>query len=177
MENKLYELLQATAMEKFASEEEREAFLEGFGKEVQASQLDLFGNAVGGVLKNPETWGKPLAGLAVGLAGVGIARAISSAGGAVSTMQLRAKYDTALSQVMASNKVVRSYDPAKAKRYADTIFQFSPHVAADPNLLSSILANAILGEGIDPITIKTLVDLEGRYRDNTSQKPLMGFKV
>lgn len=76
---------------------------------------------------------------------------------------LSGKFQQALEKVKASNILIQSADPAKVESYAATIFKFAPHIAADPNLLSAVLANAIHGEGIDPMTIKTLQEMEERY--------------
>lgn len=81
---------------------------------------------------------------------------------------LRDKFQAALKKVMTSNVIVQSADPGKVMSYAATVFQYAPHIAVDPNLLSAILANAVHGEGIDPMTIKTLQEMEERYnRGNT----------
>jgi hypothetical protein len=57
-------------------------------------------------------------------------------------------------------------DRGRVKGYADTVFRFAPNVASDVNLLTSILANAVHGESIDPMTIKTLTELENRFTSN-----------
>ena len=118
-----------------------------------------------------------LVGLGVGLAGPGIVKGLSVFSTNMDHAKLRNKFNMALAQVMANNKVVKGAQPEKAKEYAETIFKFAPNVASDPNLLSSILANAVLGEGVDPMTIKNLVDLEGRYKDNISYGALPAFRT
>lgn len=161
--------LNKIALEKFASEEEREAFLEGFMKEASIGRI--MAEAL-----SRKSIAKPIGALAVGLGGAALAYGIHSAKSIASNGLLRSKFENSLTQVMNGNKVVRGADPVKAKQYADTIFDFAPHVASDPNLLSSILANAVQGEGVDVMTIKTLTELEGRYRDNNAQKPFLGIK-
>lgn len=176
----MIEFLNKIAEERFSTQEERDAFLEGFHKEASLGLAGGAGNLAGYVssaLQNPNI-GRPLGALAVGLLGVGLAKGITSTSSGVSTLVLRTKFSTALSQVMSSNKIVRNADPEKVKSYAETIFKFAPHVAADANLLAFTLANIVQGEsGIDMATIKSLTDLEGRYQDNTSSSPLMGIKV
>lgn len=158
------------AMEKFASTEEVDAFMEGFEKQAFfGSDMIIRG------LTNPNIQ-KPLGALAVGLAGAAIVKGISSGSSAVADRQLRGKFDMALAQVMSGNKIVRGAKPERTKDYAETIYHFAPHVAADANLLGSILANAVLGESIDPQTIKTLVELEGRYNDNHRTTPLPSLR-
>lgn len=157
------------AMEKFASTEEVDAFMEGFEKEATLSS----------VLQTMATSGefrKAGIGLGVGLLGAAIVKGISSGSSAIADRQLRGRFDMALAQVMSGNKIVRGAKPERTKDYAETIFRFAPHVASDPNLLGSILANAVLGESIDPQTIKTLVELEGRYTDNHRTTPLPGIR-
>jgi|GEM_PF-4500143 len=113
--------------------------------------------------------GAAKAGLALGaLALVAGARGIINSYG---NSELKFKFQTALKKVMTSNVIIQSADPVKVQSYAATIFQFAPHIATDPNLLSAILANAVHGEGIDPMTIKTLQEMEERY--NKSNTPLV----
>lgn len=77
----------------------------------------------------------------------------------------------ALHQAIANSHVLREHDNKKVLKYADTIYRFAPMVAVDPNLLQSVLTNAVLGDGIDLMTIKSLTDLQGRYRENGAMNP------
>lgn len=175
----LIELIEKEASEHYKTEGEKEAFLEGFYKEAFVG-LPQLGSTIARYSKvtlRPTTMGRPLAALGVGLAGAAIVKGINSATAITSNLLTRNKFEAALSQVMQNNRVVRGADPVKAKNYAETIFSFAPHVASDANLLSSILANAVHGEGIDPMTIKTLVDLEGRYTDNNESRPFTGIRT
>lgn len=150
------------AMEKFAGNKvAADAFIAGFCKEAEDSFRTIAAKA--GV------------GLAAGVLGAGLVGAINSYRASSMDSALRQKFERALAQVIANNRVVKGAPVEKAKTYAETIFKFAPNVAADANLLSSILANAVLGEGIDQMTIKNLVDLEGRYRDNTGFRPIPSF--
>jgi hypothetical protein len=76
-----------------------------------------------------------------------------------------------LHQAINSSHILQSAPRAKVENYANTIYQFAPMVATDPNLLQSVLTNAVHGDGVDIMTIKSLTDLEGRWKDNTSFSP------
>jgi hypothetical protein len=167
--------IRALAMEKLASEAEVDAFMAGF----ESAALEKAGSFMDVVTSRPFVDGATKAGFGLGasLLGAGIVRGISTASRHSRDNQLRAKFDMALAQVMATNKIVKGARPEKARQYAETMFTFAPHVASDANLLGSILSNAVLGESIDPQTIKTLVDLEGRYVDNNKITPLVGIKA
>lgn len=175
----MLEQIRNIAMEKLASEEEVNAFMEGFEKQaflgitpaMGARMSSEFSRAVG------TGAGKAALGLGTALLGAAIVKGVNSGSSAAANYSLRNKFEMSLAQVMANNRVVKGARPEKAKEYAETIFKFAPHVASDPNLLSSILANAVQGEGVDPMTIKTLVDLEGRYVDNGRPTPLVGIKA
>jgi uncharacterized membrane protein len=177
----MLEKIRSLAMEKLASEEEVNAFMEGFNKVASLSGIYnsfnvMHGSGVGSnILK--DNAGRAVVGLGAALVGAAIYKGITSSSAAVENYGLRNKFDMALAQVMSTNRVVKGAKPEKAKESAETLFRFAPHVASDPNLLSSILANAVLGEGIDPMTIKNLVDLEGRYRENNSSKQFPGIKI
>jgi hypothetical protein len=172
----MLERIKELAMEKFATEAEVDAFMEGFAK--QASEDPLWKTAGLESLLSNSNIARPLGSLAVGLAGIGIAKGIHSAYSATSEAMLHSKFESSLAQVMSQNRIVRGADPVKVKQYAETVFKFAPHVAADPNLLSFTLANIVQGDsGIDLVTIKNLTDLEGRYKDNNTRAPLVGIKV
>ena len=142
-------------LEKFAGDEEMaEAFVEGFVKE--AFDLASFNEGVGGSI------GKAVGGTMMGMAIAGFGKAMQN----VQSGALHNQFMTALEHAVSMNPVLKQADREKVVRYADTIWKFAPHVSTDANLLSSILANAIHGDGIDPMTIRTLTDLEGRYTQN-----------
>lgn len=150
----MLEKVKQYAMEKYAGDETlANEFVEGFQKE--AAEAGLLNSAIGAV-------GKGIGGLAVGLGIHGLNQAFAGAERA----GLHTQFLGALAKAIAGNRILREAEKQKVEQYAETIFKFAPHVACDPNLLSSILANAIHGEGIDPMTIKTLGDLEGRFIEN-----------
>lgn len=156
----MLELLHKCAMEHCGGDEALAGhFLNGFLKEAGGDaythwfQKGLF-----------EALGKGLSGIGVGLGIHGLSMAASS----VANASLHTNFLQALEKAISMNPVLKGADKQKTAQYAETVFKFAPHVATDPNLLSSILANAIHGEGIDPMTIKTLGDLEARYVENKS---------
>jgi hypothetical protein len=113
-----------------------------------------------------QTAGKVFAG---GVAGLGMAGILGMAK-VVSDHALHNNYLKALNEAIQTNRVLKGAEKHKVLNFGNTIFKFAPHVATDPNMLSSILANAIHGDGIDPMTIRTLTDLESRYQDLGSDK-------
>lgn len=133
----------------------------GAGAGAVSGGSKLVGNFQKGLM---EAFGKGAAGLGIGLGVHGISTAARS----INDASLHTKFLSALEKAMSSNVVLKDADKQKVAQYAETVFKFAPHVATDSNLLSSILANAIHGEGIDPMTIKTLGDLEARYLENRS---------
>lgn len=153
-------------MEKYAGDEDKAAaFVEGFVKESSSYYGQMAGDAFSGILHSPgfgeglhKALGTGVGALALGFGVHGLSTMLSGA----NTQALKGKFDKAFAEVTAHNPIVQNAEPAKVRSYAETIFKFAPHVACDANLLSSILANAVHGEGIDPMTIRTLADLEGR---------------
>jgi hypothetical protein len=114
-----------------------------------------------------ESAGRAVAG---GIAAVGIA-GIAAIASQFKDKALYRKFLQALNEATQTNRVLKGADKNKLMNFAHTIFKFAPHVATDPNLLSTILSNAIHGESIDPMTVKTLTELENRYRDVTGFDP------
>lgn len=144
---------------KFAGNQEAaHSFVKGFTK--KAGVLDARGITKG----LSEGLGK---GVATTLLGAGLGVAGLAASG-LAQRAMHTKFLQALDQAVTRNPVLREADKDRVVEYGETVFKFAPHVACDVNLLSSILANAVHGEGIDPMTIRTLADLEGRVTDNRS---------
>jgi hypothetical protein len=175
------------AMEKFAGDQEAcEAFIDGFMKEASANDvLKSFLNAhtsagtTQGNVRPPETMGHTIArgvgnsmGQGLGSLAVGLgATAAGSMFNVAKNMALHSKFLQALEQAYKTNRILAQEDREKVLRYAETIFKFAPNIATDANILSSVLANAIHGEGIYPDTIKMLTDIEARYSGNTTFNP------
>ncbi len=171
----MFDKIRKMASEQLSTTAEVDAFMNGFEKAALLGLTpDMINTAGEAAFKGI---GGGVAGLGVALLGAGIVKSVSSGANAVGNYQLRSKFEAALAQVTTNNKIVKGARPEKARDYAETLFKFAPHVASDPNLLSSILANAVLGEGVDPQTIRTLVDLERGYNDNNSNKPFVGLRV
>lgn len=129
--------------------------------------------------RQPDTLGHTIArgigqSFGQGLGNLAVTAGVSSVGSlyrSVNNMALHGKFLQALERAYQGNRILKEADKEKVMQYAETVFKFAPNVATDSNLLSSILANAIHGEGIDPMTIKTLTDLEGKFTDNATFSP------
>lgn len=141
-----------------------DAFVEGFVKEASLSWENLGQDAAGAMTKSI---GGGLGNLAINGIVAGVAGVVGSARNAV----LYRQFTDALKLVMESNRLIRNADRNKVISYANTIYRFAPHVAADSNLLSQILSNAIHGEGVDPSTIETITRLEERHSKDVGFKP------
>lgn len=117
-------------------------------------------------------------------AGLGGAAIAAMAGGAL--LSLRGAISKATTNAMRpafeqSLKIAMSgSDPAseilrekkdKVRAFAETIFNFAPHVASDPNLLKGVLAHVVQGESIDPQTIRSLMELEEKRKNIKTFKP------
>lgn len=89
----------------------------------------------------------------------------------VTDIARHSRFLKALEQVLATSDFLMKQPREKVERYADTIYKFAPMVATDPNLLQSVLTNAVHGDGVDIMMIKTLTDLEGRWKDNGAVAP------
>lgn len=160
----MLEKVKQLGLEKFAGDETlAEEFTNGFVKAALQKQANNFGAGMAVDLASGFSGaiGKGLGATAIGLALGGLSGAMKN----IHSGALHTQYMNALQKAIASNPVLRGEDKNKVIGYADTIFKFAPNVSSDANLLSSILANAIHGEGIDPMTIKTLTELESRFTD------------
>lgn len=156
----MLEKIKTLALEKCAGNEQKALdFLTGFYDELLEKDAS-FGDMAGSLAKEfAGGIGKGLAGVTLGLGVAGIAAAAKD----ISKGTMHTQFTMALERAISTNPILRQAKKEKVINYAETIFKFAPHVATDANLLSSILANAVHGEGIDPQTIKTLTDLESRY--------------
>ena len=178
--NEILGMVKEAAAGQYTEESTLNAFMEGFEK----SAAGYFKNIVTSkTFQNEFRKGlgsnvaKVGLGLGASLLGAAIVKGVNTVSSKMDSSQLRAQFEQALQQVSQNNRVVRGSKPERVRDYAETIFKFAPHVAADQNLLSSILANAVLGEGIDPQTIKVLTELESRYNDSRSSSPLAGIRT
>lgn len=161
MTQSIYDQLHDLALEKCAGDEaQAEAFKNAFLKQA------FLGNFGGEVLKGAGGMlGKGVAGLGVGLGIYGLSSAISS----MADSGLHAKFEAALKQVLASNEILRHAErehPGRIQSFANTLQKFGPHLVCDPNILSHLLINSVMGDSVDVATIKTVSELENRYTDN-----------
>lgn len=154
------------ALEKCAGDEKlAESFLEGFYDEIMTKQAAPGFGPVESLSKGfMENVGRGMAGLTMGIGVTSIASAVKG----IKNDQLHNEFVNALKTAISTNPILRQAKKEKVVNYAETIFKFAPNVATDPNLLSSVLANAVHGEGVDPLTLKSLSELESRYKDNMS---------
>jgi len=148
-------------LEKYAGDKTAaKDFVVAFIKEASGAEVAKLGwNTVG--RSALQALGGASVGIGVGLGIHGLSSMINAAGNA----GLHAKFKEAFSKAIAMNPVVAEghrSEPAKVDSYAETIFKFAPHVACDANLLSTVLANAVHGENVDPTIIKSIVDLESK---------------
>lgn len=107
--------------------------------------------------------------IGIGVAAAGTLYGVNRlAAGAANTAK-KIQYLNALERVQMTNPVLKSIPIEELRKYGDTLFKFAPNVCTDPNMLSTLLINAVHGEGIDLTTIKTLVDLEDKYAGHNFQ--------
>lgn len=176
------ETLRIRLLEKYAGDETKvEAFLDGFAKEAsellmkQAADTDNDGDRKGRTKTFPQMLTEGFAeSVSKGVGNVVVNGAMLGLGKIVNGLRDMTQYNDFLRAVEKArqlNKVVKNADREKVIRYGETVYKFAPHVACDANMLASILANAIQGDGIDPMTIRTLSELEAKYQDNTAFLP------
>lgn len=116
-----------------------------------------------------EGFSKSLGGAgALALMGAGL-YAVSKIVGKIGNSMDRTSYLEALEKAIKMNPVLKTANRDKLLSYGETIFRYSPSVAKDPNLLSTLLANAVHGDGMDPMTIKHIVELEEKHGRNVNQ--------
>jgi hypothetical protein len=167
------------ALEKYAGDESAATdFVEGFIKQA----ADKRGGEEGSFWdksRKAETAGDTMITsltreIGKGVGGLMIAGGATGAGymfNMVREANLHNKFLQSLERSVQASPILRQAKREKVYNYGETVFKFAPNVACDPNLLTTILANAIQGESIDPMTIKTLTELEGRYKDNRQFTP------
>ena len=117
-------------------------------------------------------------------AGLGGAAIAAMAGGALlglrgalskaTTNAMRPSFEQSLKIAMSgsdpASEILREKKD-KVRAFAETIFNFAPHVASDPNLLKGVLAHVVQGESIDPQTIRSLMELEEKRKNIKTFKP------
>ena len=178
-----YKLVKEAAAKTYTEESQLNAFMQGFEKE--AGLMGFMAGDKGKLLEvnlmeHPaftEAAIKSAFGLGAGLLGAGIYQGFHQSSKAIQNNALRSKFESSLQYVKNTNKAVQNANPSKVDSYANTMFAFGPHVVSDPNILGFLLVHVLLGEGIDPTTIKSVTDLEGRYKDNIAPDPLVGIRA
>jgi hypothetical protein len=151
----------AHALKEYNGDEKKAAaFIDGFVKE--AVDFGRLGNEMAKQFAGSigKGIGTVILGGGVALAGKGILDSMHS--------DSHARFKAALETAIEHNPVLHDADKTKLAQYGETIFKFSPSVAADPNVLGAVLSNAIHFNGIFPDTIKMLVELESRYQQNNT---------
>lgn len=153
----LYEQIYELALEKCANDKaQADAFTEAFVKQA------FWGDVLTGAGK---AVGAGVAGLGIGLGIHGISSAING----MADANVHAKFEQALKAAVSGNEMLRhamTEHPGRVQSFADTLYKFAPHVVCDPNILSHLLVNSVMGESVDITTIKTVTELENRYTDN-----------
>jgi hypothetical protein len=87
----------------------------------------------------------------------------------------QAKFQRALDIAVKQHPVLQNAaetNPEKLASFSATIFRYAPNVASDPNLLGSILSNAIHGQSIDPMTVRSLLEMEEKFQRNHQSVPI-----
>lgn len=150
-------------LEKIAFEAEDAAHIaEYFATELE-KEAGLFDAIPAAVSKGAlETLGKVGAGAALGIGLLGAQRV---ANGAIDQPIQKARFMRAVEQAIAKNQVLQHADKARVMNQALTIFKYAPNAAADANLLSSILSQAVMMDGVDQNVIQSLLNLEKTYRE------------
>lgn len=177
----LMQIVREEASKVYTNEAQLNAFMGAFEKTASEGSMEklatLFPTGLGPQIMKEVGLAVPkvIAGIGGAVLGIGALKALTSGVNAVHNARQQSQFESALSQVMSTNKTVRGYNPTKVRSYAQTIYQFAPTVASDPNLLSTLLSHAVLGEGVDPTIIKSVTDLEGRYQDNMADQSPLGF--
>lgn len=174
METEFYLELRKKAEKLFPSDEKSSnQYVDGFITKV-ASILDKsFGEHTLGdsfmARGVAQAAGKALVG---GVAAAGFAT-LMGAVNAVKSHALYNKYLQALDEATKASPILRSADKQKLLSFGNTIFKFAPHVATDSNVLETVMTNAIHGNSLDPMTIKMLTELEGRYSESKGKAGTM----
>jgi hypothetical protein len=77
--------------------------------------------------------------------------------------QTQQRFNASLNLALAKNPILANANKEDVKHLAQTVYNLAPHAAGDPNVLSSVLANAIHGAGLDPKTARDLMELEEKH--------------
>lgn len=174
----MLEKIKEYGLEKFAGDEElANEFVKGFVAQIAMEKEAADGR--GGRTQPEEGYGRTFTkslidNLGRNAGSLGINGLTSLGIGAyrfVADGSRHSRFLEALRQAIGASEFLRKQPREKVENYANTIYKFAPMVATDPNLLQSVLTNAVHGDGVDITIIKTLTDLESRWRENGSVQP------
>ncbi len=110
------------------------------------------------------------AGLAAGAWGIN--KALNTGSGIMNAHHHRKAFERSLAHVVETNPVIHNAyksNPKKVQSFAESIHNFAPRVSGDPNILSSLLSNAVHGESLDPMTVRSLLEMEGAQKRNREE--------
>ncbi len=102
-------------------------------------------------------------------AGLALSGAAAAAGAVNNSLKYK-KFEAVFQFVVKHSPVLQheyEQNPKKVRSFAETIFTFAPDVALDPNLLTTVLGNAAMGESMDPQTIKAVLELQKLHSGHT----------
>lgn len=157
-------------LDQFESQLEKSAF-------VGSAINDILGPKLGFVAKKSfvDSAAKAAGGVGVlaaaGATMVGLNKAVNAASKATLHPAFMQALETAIRSPDKAGEILRGADRQKVLSYGETIFNYAPHVATDPNLLKGILANAVDYGSLDPATIRSLMELEEKRKNLQNWKP------
>lgn len=100
--------------------------------------------------------------------GMGLLAAFKAAG-AISNQIDKNRFDKAFAQVLTNTPTLKEHDPVRVQNIAQSIFRLAPHVAVDPMLLGPLVVSQVNNAaGIDPNTLRSIVELEDKIRGRSS---------
>lgn len=73
------------------------------------------------------------------------------------------QFNHALAYAVDNNTILSGANRDTVQNIAQSVYNLAPNAASDPNVLSSVLANAVHGDGLDPRTARDLMDLEEKH--------------
>ena len=75
-----------------------------------------------------------------------------------------ADFRKTLQDVSTKNELLNRESKEKINQLGDSVFKFAPQVANDPLVLEQVMSNAVLGNGLDPATVRALQELEEKHQ-------------
>lgn len=103
--------------------------------------------------------------LGVGMGVLAAMKAVSAIGNQID----KNKFDKAFAQVLINVPSLKEYDPVRVQNIAQSIFRLAPHIATDPLLLGQFIDSQVKNAaGIDPQTLRSLIELEDKIKGRSS---------